>query len=400
MKGMNVSIEKLRGVVSVASNSYDSPTGYGVQTKLLIDRLVKHGLKVSNLSNYGLEGRIEEIKTPYGKITHYPRGFKPYSDDVIPVWHADHKSKNPDIKDAIITLYDSWVYNDMQFDGQIFAWTPLDHVTLPPKVLKFLLKPNVTPITMSPHGQRQLEAAGVESVYIPHAIDTKVMKPTDEVFGIPTRQYLDVPEDAFLVSMVSANKANGLVHRKALAEQFMAFSIFRQSHPDAYLYIHSEPSNAFGGFNIPNLLKACGLNDEFVRILNTDVNRTGYPDEFLAGVYTASDVMLQVSYGEGFGVPVVEAQACGTPVITSNWAATQDLAGEDSFLVDGQPFWDEPQQAFYNIPNIGSIVNALELAYEAPRGKSQASIDFARQFDVETVWNWYWMPLLREYFAS
>jgi glycosyltransferase involved in cell wall biosynthesis len=181
---------------------------------------------------------------------------------------------------------------------------------------------------------------------------------------------------------------------------FMAFSIFRQSHPDAYLYIHSEPSNAFGGFNIPNLLKACGLNDEFVRILNTDVNRTGYPDEFLAGVYTASDVMLQVSYGEGFGVPVVEAQACGTPVITSNWAATQDLAGDDSWLVDGQPFWDEPQQAFYNIPNIGSIVNALELAYEAPRGKSQASIDFARQFDVETVWNWYWMPLLREYFNA
>jgi glycosyltransferase involved in cell wall biosynthesis len=395
-----VAVEKLRGVVSVASNSYDAPTGYGVQTKLLIDRMVKHGLKVANLSNYGLEGRIDEIKTPYGKITHYPKGFKPYSDDVIPVWHGDHKAKHPDIKDAVVTLYDQWVYNDMQFDGQIFAWTPLDHVTLPPKVLKFLLKPNVTPITMSPHGQRQLEAAGVESVYIPHAIDTKIMKPTDEVFGIPTRQYLDVPEDAFLVSMVSANKANGLVHRKALAEQFMAFSIFRQSHPDAYLYIHSEPSNAFGGFNIPHLLKACGLNDEFVRILNTDVNRTGYPDEFLAGVYTASDVMLQVSYGEGFGVPVVEAQACGTPVITSNWAATQDLAGEDSFLVDGQPFWDEPQQAFYNIPNIGSIVNALELAYEAPRGKSQASIDFARQFDVETVWNWYWMPLLREYFNA
>ena len=395
-----MAVEKLKGTISVASNSYDAPTGYGVQVKFLIDRLVKHGFNVANLSNYGLQGSISDIKTPYGKVAHYPMGYKQYSDDVIPVWHKDFRDKHPEHKDAVITLYDQWVYNDLKFDGDILAWTPLDHITLPPKVLQFLLRHNVTPIVMSPHGQRQLERAGVDCVYIPHGVDTKVMKPTDTVFGIPTREYLDVPEDAFLVSMVAANKANGLVHRKALSEQLMAFAMFRETHPDAYLYLHSEPSPVFGGFNLPNLLKAVGLSDEFVRVLNSDVNRTGYPDEFLAGVYTASDVMLQATYGEGFGVPVIEAQACGTRVITSNWAATQDLAGEDSFLVDGQPFWDEPQQSFYQIPNIGSIVNALKLAYDAPRGVSKASIDFAKQFDVDQVWNWYWMPFLREHFAS
>ena len=395
-----MAVEKLKGTISVASNSYDAPTGYGVQVKFLIDRLVKHGFNVANLSNYGLQGSITDIKTPYGKVAHYPMGYKQYSDDVIPVWHKDFRDKHPEHKDAVITLYDQWVYNDLKFDGDILAWTPLDHITLPPKVLQFLLRHNVTPIVMSPHGQRQLERAGVDCVYIPHGVDTKVMKPTDTVFGIPTREYLDVPEDAFLVSMVAANKANGLVHRKALSEQLMAFAMFRETHPDAYLYLHSEPSPVFGGFNLPNLLKAVGLSDEFVRVLNSDVNRTGYPEEFLAGVYTASDVMLQATYGEGFGVPVIEAQACGTRVITSNWAASQDLAGEDSFLVDGQPFWDEPQAAFYQIPNIGSIVNALKLAYDAPRGVSKASIDFAKQFDVDQVWNWYWMPFLREHFAS
>jgi glycosyltransferase involved in cell wall biosynthesis len=390
--------EKLKGALSVASNSYGIPTGYGVQTEMLIDRLMRHGIKVANLSNFGLEGRIDTIKTPYGNVPHYPKGYKPYSQDVIPVWHEDFMSKHRSLKGAVFTLYDQWVYNELDFDGDILAWTPLDHVTLPPNVMKFLLRRNVTPITMSPHGQRQLEAAGIESTYIPHAINSKVMKPTHEVFGIPTREYLQVPDDAFLVSIVQANKANGLVHRKAIAEQLLAFGMFRESHPDAYLYLHMEPSNAFGGFNIPNLLRACGLTDEYVRILNTDVNRIGYPDEFLAGVYTASDVMLQASYGEGFGVPVVEAQACGTRVITSNWAATQDLAGEDSWLVDGQPFWDEPQAAFFHVPSIPSIKNALELAYQAPRGESKASIDFAKQFDVERVWNWYWMPFLREFF--
>lgn len=390
--------EKLKGALSVASNSYGIPTGYGVQTEMLIDRLTRHGIKAACLSNFGLEGRIETIKTPYGNVPHYPKGFKQYSQDVIPVWHEDFMSKHRSLKGALFTLYDQWVYNELDFDGDILAWTPLDHVTLPPSVLKFLLKKNVHPITMSPHGQRQLEKAGIESTYIPHSIDTKVMKPTYKTFGVPTREYLQVPEDAFLVSIVQANKANGLVHRKAVAEQLLAFAMFRERHPDAYLYLHMEPSNAYGGFNIPTLLRACGLTDEYVRILNSDVNRVGYPTDFLAAVYTASDVMLQCSYGEGFGVPVVEAQACGTRVITSGWAATQDLAGEDSWLVDGQPFWDEPQQAFYHIPSIPSIVNALELAYVEPRGESKTAIEFAKQFDVERVWNWYWMPFLREFY--
>lgn len=393
-----MAIEKIDGVISVASNSYDSPTGYGQQVKLLIDRLVKHGVKTANLSNYGLQGMEAEIKTPHGKVPHYPMGYKQYSDDVIPIWHNEFSQQFEGKKSAVLTLYDQWVYNDLKFDGNVIAWTPLDHVTLPPAVLKFLLRHNVTPITMSPHGQRQLEKAGVESVYIPHAIDTTVMKPTDTVFGVPTREYLDVPEDAFLVSIVAANKANGLVHRKALAEQLMAFAIFRQTHPDAYLYLHTEPSPVFGGFNIPQLLRAVGLTEEFVRILNSDVNRVGYPAEFLAGVMTASDVGLQVSYGEGFGIPALEFQACGTRVIVSNWAASPDLAGPDSFLVDGQPFWDEPQASFYHIPNIGSIVQALTLAHGAPRGVSKASIDFAKDFDADRVFNWYWMPFLREYF--
>jgi glycosyltransferase involved in cell wall biosynthesis len=209
-----------------------------------------------------------------------------------------------------------------------------------------------------------------------------------------------VPENAFFFFFLAANKANGIVHRKAIAEQIMAFSIFKRNHPDAYLYLHSEPSPIFGGFNIPGLVRACGLDADCVRWLDSDENRIGYSDEYLAALYTASDVLLACSYGEGFGVPVIEAQSCGTRVITSGWAATQDLAGEDSWLVEGQPFWDEPQQAFYQIPLLGSVSAALELAYQVPRGISQKSIDFASEFDVERVWQWYWMPFLRDFFTQ
>jgi glycosyltransferase involved in cell wall biosynthesis len=391
---------KLKGAVAIASNSIGSSTGYGVQGQYLAERLLKHGIKVANLSNYGLEGRIDKIRTPFGEVKHYPRGHVLYSEDVMPIWAKDFFDEYPKLPNILFTLYDVWVYNNLQYDGNIVSYVPLDHTTLPPLVAKFLLRTNVTPITMSPHGQRQLEAAGIDSTYIPHSVDTKIFKPTDNYKGMKIREYLEVPEDAFLVSMVQANKANGQIHRKAIAEQLLAFSMLRKENKNAYLYLHMEPNKVFGGFDIAKLLRAVGLDQSCVLIADSDTLRVGYPQEFLAGVYTASDVLLGCSYGEGFGVPVIEAQACGTRVITSGFAATQDLAGSDSWLVGGQPFWDEAQQSFFSIPFVQSIYEALKEAQDAPRGVSESSIEFAKQFDVETVWNNYWLPFWKKQFEN
>ncbi len=77
----------------------------------------------------------------------------------------------------------------------------------------------------------------------------------------------------------------------------------------------------------------------------------------------------------------VEAQACGTRVIGSNWAATPDLVSSDSWLTEGQLTWDAGQDAWWMTPNVSSLVNALEEAYKAERGPSQIAIDFASQFE-------------------
>jgi glycosyltransferase involved in cell wall biosynthesis len=183
-------------------------------------------------------------------------------------------------------------------------------------------------------------------------------------------------------------------------EQIMAFSIFKQTHKDAVLYLHMEGSKAFGGFNIPVITQALGLTDKDVIMANSTQLRVGYKQEHLAALYTASDVVMNATMGEGFGVCSIEAQACGVRIITSNWTASQDLAGPESFLVDGQPFWDEPQSSFYQLPLIPSIANALDLAYKEPRGVSLESIKFAKQFDTEKVWDKYWMPILRDFYAT
>lgn len=380
---------------SLASNSPGAPTGYGVQAMLLVERLKREGHDVAALSNYGLEGNISTLPTKYGDIPHYPRGYTLYSGDVLKL-HHEHFLDGRDIPNRIITLYDAWVFNDLPGidDLNFWSWTPVDHISVPPKVLHWAKKPNVKTIAMTPFGQREFEKHGVEAAYIPHSVDTNVYTPTNTIAGTDAREYMGVPEDAFLVGMVAANKANGSIHRKAFAENLLAFAMFRQQHPDSYLYIHAEPSKVFGGFHLPQLLKAVGIPDDAVLFPEPNKLRYGYSPEDMAGIYSTLDVLLHASYGEGFGVPAIEAQACGTRVIGSNWAATPDVLGDDSWLVDGQPFWDEAQMAFYQIPLIPSLIKALEEAFYAPRGVSEASLEFAKGFDADTVFETYWKPFI------
>src|SRR6185503_20273033 len=61
----------------------------------------------------------------------------------------------------------------------------------------------------------------------------------------------------------------------------------------------------------------------------------GYvPREELPALYSGATAFVYPSLLEGFGLPVVEAMACGTPVITSNNSALKEVAGNAAVLVD------------------------------------------------------------------
>lgn len=387
--------EQLTGAISLATNTPGVPTGYGVQAMMLAERLLRQGIDVAALSNYGLEGRMEEILTQYGEIKHYPRGVTIYSSDVLKPYHQDFLNGR-NIPNAILTLYDVWVYLEQKDldDLDIWSWVPVDHSTLPPKVELWCKKDNVTPIAMSEFGFKQLQDRGIDAHYIPHAVDTSVYKPTYEIDGQPIRDYYGLKDDDFLVGMVAANKANGQIHRKAYAENILAFSLFKKNHPNAYLYIHAEPGKHYGGFGLLTLLKAVGLSEDDVLFPDPHKYRMGYSEKEMAALYSGMDILLHASYGEGFGVPAIEAQACGTPTISSSWTASLELAGPDSFLVEGQPFWDEAQLSWWQIPLVPSLVAALEKAYERRGQDFPDTVKFASKYDVEAVWEQYWMPFL------
>ncbi|XRP97069.1 glycosyltransferase family 4 protein [Methanocaldococcus sp. 16A] len=83
--------------------------------------------------------------------------------------------------------------------------------------------------------------------------------------------------------------------------------------------------------------------------LQKDVIFTGYvPDEDLPGLYNAADLFVYPSLYEGFGLPPLEAMACGTPVITSNTSSLPEVVGDAGIMVNPYDV-DELAKAMYEV---------------------------------------------------
>lgn len=89
---------------------------------------------------------------------------------------------------------------------------------------------------------------------------------------------------------------------------------------------------------------------------HSDIRFIGYvPDEDMPALYSAAELFLFPTLYEGFGIPVLEAQACGTPVLTSNGSAMPEVCGESAVFVD-------PYDADSIAEGILSILNDPKLA--------------------------------------
>lgn len=381
------------------SNAVWAGTGYGTQTNQVAHRLQDAGHHVAIACNWGLQA----TRITYDGIPHYPMGVDTWSNDTVEPVFRDWSYQHPDAKPLVVALFDAWPLKGPAWDRMPVAiWTMIDHLPAPPAVLAFLNKANVTPLAASQFAQAQIERAGIESIYVPMAIDTNLYKPTPtwhngttEVTGHEMMGYGDEAEDVFIVSCVNANKSGSGVHRKAWGENLLAFSVFAKRHDDVRLYIHTERNGAYGGVNFVPLIESLGISEHQYRFVNQWAMHNGIPNEAMAAIYSATDVLLAPTLGEGFGLTVLEAGACETPVIVSDFTCQPELVSEDSYLVDGQVWWDSHQGAWWQVPNVGKIVDALEAAYRRGRFRSVKQREHALAYDADLIFETHWTPALQ-----
>lgn len=364
-------------------------TGYGVQGKHLVPALKRAGHEVAYFTFYGLGGGVLDV----GGTKIYPLAADPFGQDIV-VGHMRDAGA-----DTLITLFDAWA--TPKLGGMMRAaglrwlpWTPVDLDPVSPRLLQAVAQAH-TVLAYSRFGEEQLRAAGLNNVaYIPHGISAEYT-PGDQAAA---RAAIGLPQDAFIIGMVAANKSNPA--RKAFPEQFAAFAEFARRHPDInpLLYVHTMWANVSAGIDVKELAKACGIAD---KVLFTDQYRywTGLTEAEMANLYRSFDVLSAASYNEGFGIPILEAQACGIPVVTTAWTSMTELTWA-GIAVGGQPWWEGNLESWACVPFISEITDAYETLLAKQRDAGERERLAAQATAGAEPYRWanlidnYWLPTL------
>jgi glycosyltransferase involved in cell wall biosynthesis len=370
------------------SNAPHSPTGYGQQTALFAPEIAKH-YDMAISAFYGLEG----APIIWNDIPVLPGMGGQFGDE----WLLRH-AKNffgGDPKDGlVVTLMDVWVLDAKWMrEMNCACWVPVDHEPAPPKVVDFFVESGAIPIAMSRFGQRML--GRLDPLYVPHGVDCTKYQPYDRA---AVREMVGVPKDAFLVGMVAANK--GRPSRKGFVQGFQAFAKFAETHDNALLYLHTmmNPGLA-GGEDLAGLLDALGVPQE--KVLIADQYRVlfdPYASESMAKIYSTMDVLLNPSMGEGFGVPQLEAQACGVPVICTDFSAMPEVVGSGWHVRPATKYWSG-LTAWQAIPDIDELHAALEECHDRSDRQRSDMASRARahalEYALPRVFKEFMLPALR-----
>jgi glycosyltransferase involved in cell wall biosynthesis len=364
------------------SNAPWSPSGYGQQLALLAPRLAEH-VELTLSAFHGLQGS----RLVWEGIDVLPCMGGTYGGECI-LGHAESVFGSAR-GGLVLTLLDvpaleASVWRQLD----LACWLPVDHDPAPPAVSSFLVETAGIPIAMSRFGLDRL--GGLDPLYVPHGIDTRVFAPRDGA-----RARLQLPESAFIVGAVAMNK--GVPSRKSLPVIVEAFARFRAQHPEALLYLHTEVTGLYDeGYDLPALLRALDLGPDVVRF--TDQYRYRLDPEapeHMADLYSSFDVLLSPSMGEGFGLPVLEAAACGVPSIVTDFTAMSEVCA-----VGWKVGYDRvrtPLRSWQAWPKLDEVVDALEACFAADRAAlSEQARAHALAYDVDVVFERDWLPALAE----
>ena len=86
-----------------------------------------------------------------------------------------------------------------------------------------------------------------------------------------------------------------------------------------------------------------------------------FAPEHMADLYASFDVLLNPAMGEGFGLPVLEAQACGVPAVVTDFTALSEVCGA-GWKVGYDRVWT-PMRAWQAWPDVEQVVESLEECY-------------------------------------
>lgn len=202
-----------------------------------------------------------------------------------------------------------------------------------------ILKSATKTIAMTDFGRDIMKANGIDSETIYHGVNTAIFKPINKELQADIRKNVGIAEDAFIFGGVFKN-----MQRKNPQQYLQAFKIFLEKLPEkerekVILLLHTNP-HAKGGSEIDLISHAENYG---IPPKNIIFSAGMLPMQNMPYLYQAMDVYLQLGGMEGFCVPLIEAMACGLPVIANDSATHKEIVADSGIISPSPTFAGHPK---------------------------------------------------------
>jgi len=349
-------------------------------------------------------------KNVYHGVLLYPSGDEPFCEDVALQHYIDFKA------DMLITLKEPWIFN------RVFAY-PINYVPICPidhsPVSNFItsrLQTAFKVVSISRFGQMELKKQGIDSEFIPHGV-SEVYRPLED--KVACRKMFFLEEDDFVVGIVAMNRA-----RKMIPQMLRGYKRFLEINRDVKSHlllwtsvvpdVRPEDALSIGvqdvGVNLIPEIAELGLaippNDvrwfkpqEWAKLMSMG----GLPEWDSSGgwdmvkLFNAMDCLLLCSGGEGAGLTLLEAAACGVTGITTDYAAGPEYVGP-GLVVPWKDYvvYDTPGTRRV-LADVDAMAEALTKIYNADREKfAKKAVRFAERYRWNNIIETYWKTFLNK----
>lgn len=299
---------------------------------------------------------------------------------VLPVIRKIKDDKKAESSKQFKTLYYMPMDGPMMGDVWFKDFDLIDRVVAYTDFAKFQAAPQLP----------KLYKGGVGVIY--HGIDCSIfnnmrIRHTEEIQTFRD-VYFGENSKKFIIGNINRNQ-----FRKDIPKTILAFADFKKiaierNYQQPFLYLHMIPDDPLG-WNLNYVAHQAGLieGEDFIFTPQSLIENP--PDDgMMAMIYNSLDMYVTSTAGEGFGLTVIEAMACGVPVVAPAYSAVKEIADKSNGIVvveELEPYISTTDSMVRYSPVVEFLVEAIENCFREGKSFSIRAEEFAKKLDWSVI---------------